>query len=870
MAREMTTKAQEAIASALQAASAAGNPQVEPIHLLQALIEQREGIALSLLQAVGADARAIGARTRNALVSLPSTQGASAGSAQASRALLAVVQDAEERAQAAGDQYISTEHLLIALAASDTEAGRILTQGGAQVDALTQALAQLRPDPITTADPEGSFEALAKYGRDLTEVAREGKLDPVIGRDNEIRRVVQVLSRRTKNNPVLIGEPGVGKTAVVEGLAQRIVAGDVPESLRDKRLISLDVSSMVAGAKYRGEFEERLKAVLAEIARSDGQIITFIDELHTVVGAGGGSEGAMDAGNMLKPMLARGELRMVGATTLDEYRENIEKDPALERRFQQVFVGEPSVEDTVAILRGIAPKYEAHHKVTISDGALVAAATLSNRYITGRQLPDKAIDLIDEAASRLRMELDSSPVEIDELRRSVDRLRMEESYLTESDPEGDDAATQDRLSKLRADLADREEKLRALTARWEAEKAGHNRVGDLRVQLDTLRTQLELAVREGRWEEAGRLQNGEIPAVERQIAQEEARAEEQDAVAAEEPMIAEKVGPMEIAEVIEAWTGIPTGKLLQTETEKLLHMEAELGKRLIGQKEAVRAVSDAVRRSRAGLSDPNRPTGSFLFLGPTGVGKTELAKSLAEFLFDDERAIVRIDMSEYSEKHSVARLVGAPPGYVGYEQGGQLTEAVRRRPYSVVLLDEVEKADPEIFDILLQVLDDGRLTDGQGRTVDFRNTILILTSNLGSQFLVDEGLTDSEKRDAVMSVVRSNFRPEFLNRLDETVMFDALTRENLGQIVDLLVAALQTRLQDRRINLTVTEAARGWLTQAGYDPAFGARPLRRLIQREIGDRLAVLLLGGQVQDGCSVTVDINAKFDGLVMNVDKP
>ena len=870
MAREMTTKAQEAIASALQAASAAGNPQVEAIHLLQALIEQREGIALSLLQAVGADARAIGARTRNALVSLPSTQGASAGSAQASRALLAVVQDAEERAQGAGDQYISTEHLLIALAASDTEAGRILTQGGAQVDALTQALSQLRPDPITTADPEGSFEALAKYGRDLTEVAREGKLDPVIGRDNEIRRVVQVLSRRTKNNPVLIGEPGVGKTAVVEGLAQRIVAGDVPESLRDKRLISLDVSSMVAGAKYRGEFEERLKAVLAEIARSDGQVITFIDELHTVVGAGGGSEGAMDAGNMLKPMLARGELRMVGATTLDEYRENIEKDPALERRFQQVFVGEPSVEDTVAILRGIAPKYEAHHKVTISDGALVAAATLSNRYITGRQLPDKAIDLIDEAASRLRMELDSSPVEIDELRRSVDRLRMEESYLAESDPDGADAATQDRLSKLRADLADREEKLRALTARWEAEKAGHNRVGDLRVQLDTLRTQLELAVREGRWEEAGRLQNGEIPAVERQIAHEEARAEEQDAVAAEEPMIAEKVGPTEIAEVIEAWTGIPTGKLLQTETEKLLHMEAELGKRLIGQKEAVRAVSDAVRRSRAGLSDPNRPTGSFLFLGPTGVGKTELAKSLAEFLFDDERAIVRIDMSEYSEKHSVARLVGAPPGYVGYEQGGQLTEAVRRRPYSVVLLDEVEKADPEIFDILLQVLDDGRLTDGQGRTVDFRNTILILTSNLGSQFLVDEGLTDSEKRDAVMSVVRSKFRPEFLNRLDETVMFDALTRENLGQIVDLLVAALQTRLQDRRINLTVSEPARGWLTQVGYDPAFGARPLRRLIQREIGDRLAVMLLGGQVQDGCSVEVDINAMFDGLVMNVDKP
>ena len=870
MAREMTTKAQEAVSSALAAAGAAGNPQVEPIHLLEALIEQREGIALSLLEAVGADVRAIGARTRNALVALPSAQGASAGSAQPSNALLAVVRDAGERAEDGGDQYISTEHLLIALAASQTEAGRILTQGGVEADALTQALSQLRPDPITSADPEGSFEALSKYGRDLTEVAREGKLDPVIGRDNEIRRVVQVLSRRTKNNPVLIGEPGVGKTAVVEGLAQRIVAGDVPESLRDKRLVSLDVASMVAGAKYRGEFEERLKAVLSEISRSDGQIITFIDELHTVVGAGGGSEGAMDAGNMLKPMLARGELRMVGATTLDEYRENIEKDPALERRFQQVFVGEPSVEDTVAILRGIAPKYEAHHKVTISDGALVAAATLSNRYITGRQLPDKAIDLIDEAASRLRMELDSSPVEIDELRRSVDRLRMEESYLTESDPEGLDEATQERLSKLRADLADREESLRALTARWEAEKAGHNRVGDLRVQLDSLRTQLDLAVREGRWEEAGRLQNGEIPAVERQIAEAEAQAEAQDARTDDEPMIAEKVGPAEIAEVIEAWTGIPTGKLLQTETDKLLHMEDELGKRLIGQKDAVRAVSDAVRRSRAGLSDPNRPTGSFLFLGPTGVGKTELAKALAEFLFDDERAMVRIDMSEYSEKHSVARLVGAPPGYVGYEQGGQLTEAVRRRPYSVVLLDEVEKADPEIFDILLQVLDDGRLTDGQGRTVDFRNTILILTSNLGSQFLADPDLTSEEKRESVMSVVSAAFRPEFLNRLDETVMFDALTRENLGEIVDLLVASLESRLRERRIGLTVTEPARGWLARVGYDPAFGARPLRRLIQREIGDRLAKLLLSGDVQDGQNVTVDINDSFDGLVMNVDKP
>ncbi|MBB6335565.1 ATP-dependent chaperone ClpB [Schaalia hyovaginalis] len=863
MTKEFTTKAQEALAAAIDAARVAGNPNVEAIHLLEALLEQDEGIANSLIDSVGADRRAIGARTRNALVALPAAQGATTAQPQTSRALVEVVSAAQKLASDGGDAYVSTEHLLIALAASPGEAGRILGEAGASADALSSALKKLRPEPITSPEPEGSFEALAKYGRDLTEVAREGKLDPVIGRDSEIRRVVQVLARRTKNNPVLIGEPGVGKTAVVEGLAQRIVAGDVPESLRDKRLVALDIASMVAGAKYRGEFEERLKAVLSEIQRSEGRIITFIDELHTVVGAGAGSEGAMDAGNMLKPMLARGELRMVGATTLDEYREYIEKDPALERRFQQVFVGEPSVEDTVAILRGIAPKYEAHHKVTISDGALVAAAQLSDRYITGRQLPDKAIDLIDEAASRLRMELDSSPVEIDELRRQVDRLRMEESYLAESDPDLKDEATQERLGRLRADLADKQEELTALTSRWEAEKAGHNKVGDLRVRLDDLRTQLELAIRENRWEEAGRLQNGEIPAVERQIGEAEASAEPEDSP--QTPMIAEKVGPAEIAEVVESWTGIPTGKLLQTETDKLLNMEGEIARRLVGQRAAVSAVADAVRRSRAGIADPNRPDGSFLFLGPTGVGKTELAKSLAEFLFDDERAMIRIDMSEYSEKHSVARLVGAPPGYVGYEQGGQLTEAVRRRPYSVILLDEIEKADPEVFDILLQVLDDGRLTDGQGRTVDFRNTILILTSNLGSQFLADQSLSEQERSEAVMEVVRRSFKPEFLNRLDETVMFEPLGADELAGIVDLMVAEFGRRLADRRITLEVSEPARGWLTRVGYDPAYGARPLRRVIQKEIGDRLAKMLLAGEVAEGARVKVDIDEALDGLVM-----
>ncbi|EJZ86587.1 ATP-dependent chaperone ClpB [Winkia sp. UMB3158] len=849
MNTKLTTKSQEAVTAALQAASAAGNPQVEPLHLLNVLLEDEGGIALALLEAAGADRKQIGAHVRKALVALPSSSGSSVSEPSTSRALLNVITQASESAGAMGDEYVSTEHLLQALAKVPSAAAEALKAGGATSEALEAAMPKIRQNgPVTSPNPEGTFEALKKYGRDLTQVAKDGKLDPVIGRDSEIRRVVQVLSRRTKNNPVLIGEPGVGKTAVVEGLAQRIVAGDVPESLRDKRLISLDISAMLAGAKYRGEFEERFKAVLAEVKSADGQIITFIDELHTVVGAGAGSEGAMDAGNMLKPMLARGELRLVGATTLDEYRENIEKDPALERRFQQVFVGEPSVEDTVAILRGIAPKYEAHHKITISDGALVAAARLSDRYITGRQLPDKAIDLIDEAASRLRMELDSSPEEIDQLTREVDRLRMEESYLTDSD-EADDAASAERLAKLREELANKTEELRGLTARWEAEKAEHNKVGDLRVKLDELRTQLNVAMRDGRWEEAGRLQNGDIPQVERQIA-----AAEEDEETPLEPMIAEKVGPSEVAEVVEAWTGIPTGKLLEGEQDKLLHMEDVIGERLIGQKKAVQVVADAVRRSRAGVSDPDRPTGSFMFLGPTGVGKTELAKSLADFLFDDEHALVRIDMSEYSEKHSVSRLVGAPPGYVGYDEGGQLTEAIRRRPYSVVLLDEVEKAHPEIFNILLQVLDDGRLTDGQGRTVDFRNTILVLTSNLGSQFLVDPTMDTEEQHNSVMSTVRSAFKPEFLNRLDEVVIFDALDEDELGQIVTLQVASMAARLKDRRIKLEVDESARQYLAREGYDPAYGARPLRRLVQREIGDPLAKMLLAGKVKEGETVTV----------------
>ena len=856
MEQKFTTMAQEVIGDAIQSASAAGNAQVETLHVMDALLRQENGVIQGLIQAAGGNPQAIGAAVRNALVKMPAASGSTTSQPQASRQLTAALAQAEKEMQQMGDEYVSTEHLLIGIAASaPNQSADILKANGVTAAALRKAVPGVRGGAkVTSPDAEGSYKALEKYSTDLTARAKEGKLDPVIGRDQEIRRVIQILSRRTKNNPVLIGEPGVGKTAVVEGLAQRIVAGDVPTTLQGKKLISLDLGSMVAGSKYRGEFEERLKSVLNEIKNADGQIITFIDEIHTIVGAGA-AEGSMDAGNMLKPMLARGELRLIGATTLDEYRENIEKDPALERRFQQVFVGEPSVEDTIAILRGLKQRYEAHHKVTIGDDALVAAATLSNRYISGRQLPDKAIDLVDEAAAHLRMELDSSPEEIDELQRKVTRLEMEEMQLKKAE----DPASKERLGKLQAELADTREKLSGLKARWDAEQAGHNKVGDLRAKLDDLRVQADKYTREGNLAEASKILYGEIPSIQKELAAaESADVESADASAAnpaDEPMVPDRVDADSVAEIVSDWTGIPVGRLMQGENEKLLHMEDYLGKRVIGQKEAIAAVSDAVRRSRAGISDPNRPTGSFLFLGPTGVGKTELAKALADFLFDDEKAMVRIDMSEYMEKASVSRLIGAAPGYIGYEEGGQLTEAVRRRPYSVVLFDEVEKANPEVFDVLLQVLDDGRLTDGQGRTVDFKNTILIMTSNLGSQFLVNQDMDADAKKKAVMDAVHMNFKPEFLNRLDEIVMFHPLTREELGGIVNIQVAQVASRLTDRRIKLDVTDAAREWLANTGYDPAYGARPLRRLVQTEVGDQLARMLLAGKVHDGDTVLVN---------------
>jgi ATP-dependent Clp protease ATP-binding subunit ClpB len=857
---QLTTKAQEALSVSVRSAATAGNPSVEPVHLMRALLTQSEGLTAPLLEAAGADVAAVRRDVDAEVAALPAASGSTVAAPGLARATYSVLSHAGEVARELDDEYVSTEHLLVGLAHVESPVREILGRYGVTAERLRAAFADVRGSArVTSPDPEGTYDALNKYGVDLTERAREGKIDPVIGRDAEIRRVIQVLSRRTKNNPVLIGEPGVGKTAVVEGLAQRMVAGDVPESLRGKRLVALDLGAMVAGAKYRGEFEERLKAVLDEIKTSEGQVVTFIDELHTVVGAGATGDSSMDAGNMLKPMLARGELRMVGATTLDEYRERIEKDAALERRFQQVFVGEPSVEDTIAILRGLRERYEAHHKVQISDAALVAAAALSHRYITGRQLPDKAIDLVDEAASRLRMEIDSSPVEIDTLRRTVDRLKMEELAL---EKESDEASVE-RLSKLRAELADHEESLRALEARWEQEKASLNRVGSLKEQIDDLRGQAERAQRDGDLAGASEILYGRIPQLEKELAEATTEAE---AGPAPDAMVKEEVGPDDVADVVSAWTGIPAGRLLEGETGKLLRMEDELSRRVVGQRTAVAAVSDAVRRARAGISDPDRPTGSFLFLGPTGVGKTELAKALAGFLFDDDRAMVRIDMSEYGEKHSVARLVGAPPGYVGYEEGGQLTEAVRRRPYSVILLDEVEKAHPEVFDVLLQVLDDGRLTDGQGRTVDFRNAILILTSNLGSVFLADPTLEDETKRDRVMETVRTSFKPEFLNRLDEVVLFDPLGTDELARIVDLQIAQLATRLADRRLVLEVSDAAREWLALTGYDPVYGARPLRRLVQSAIGDRLAKAILSGEIHDGDTVAVELDEASDSLTVS----
>ncbi|MFC7373707.1 MULTISPECIES: ATP-dependent Clp protease ATP-binding subunit [unclassified Brachybacterium] len=866
---QFTTRSQEAVTAAAEKAVELGNPQISSLHLLWALALQSDGIGAAALTEAGADPRDVARRAEEAIGALPRVSGSGAHPTFVGDGFDAL-EAARHEADAQQRTYLSTEHLMIGIALGSDEAARLLAAAGATPAALRDAVTRLSPGDermtqMDTQNPEGTFQSLEKFGIDLTEQAREGRLDPVIGRDAEIRRVVQVLSRRTKNNPVLIGEPGVGKTAVVEGLAQRIVAGDVPDSLRDKKLVALDLSSMVAGSKYRGEFEERMKAVLDEIRTSNGQIITFIDELHTVVGAGGTGDGSMDAGNMLKPMLARGELRMVGATTLDEYRENIEKDPALERRFQQVIVGEPSVEDTITILRGLKDKYEAHHKVSITDAALVAAATLSDRYISGRQLPDKAIDLVDEAASRQRMELDSSPEELDILRRQVDRLKMEELALDGSDDPGSIA----QLESVRAQLADRTEQMTALSARWDREKAGLNLVGDLKARLEQLRMQADRAQREGDLTAASKILYGDIPEVKSQLV--EAEEKEAEGVGEDDrPLVADHVGPDDIADVVGSWTGIPAGRLLEAESQKLLEMEELIGQRLIGQHRAVAEVSDAVRRARAGIADPNRPTGSFLFLGPTGVGKTELAKSLADFLFDDERAMIRLDMSEYGEKHTVSRLVGAPPGYVGYDEGGQLTEAVRRRPYSVVLLDEIEKAHSDVFDILLQVLDDGRLTDGQGRTVDFRSTILILTSNLGAHFLQDPVLSEREKHEQVMQVVRGSFKPEFLNRLDDVVIFDALSREQLSRIVDLQVREVAARLEDRRIGLEVDEPATQWLAETGFDPMYGARPLKRLVQKEIGDALARLILRGEVRDGDHVGVGVSEEGHSLELTVIAP
>ncbi|HKX75138.1 MAG TPA: ATP-dependent chaperone ClpB [Acidimicrobiia bacterium] len=842
---KLTTRSQQALLAARDQATARNHSGIHPAHLARALVAQTDGLVLPLLQAIGVAPNDVRQAAEVELGKLPQVYGGA--EPQMTQDLARVLETADKRRAEFKDDYISVEHLILGLAESADSIGKALRELGVTSEAILEGLKTVRGNQrITSADPEATFQALEQYGRDLTAIARQGKLDPVIGRDDEIRRVIQVLSRRTKNNPVLIGEPGVGKTAIVEGLARRIADGDVPETLKSKRIVALDLGAMVAGAKYRGEFEERLKAVLAEISASEGQIITFVDELHTVVGAGA-AEGAMDASNMLKPMLARGELRMIGATTLDEYRKHVEKDAALERRFQPILVEQPSVSDAIGILRGLKERYEVHHGVRITDSALVAAAVLSDRYITGRQLPDKAIDLIDEAASRLRIEIDSMPEEIDELTRRKIQLEIErEALKKESDP-----TSRERLSTLEKELADLDEQIDALTVRWNLEKEAIGAIRSIKERIEETRLQAERAEKEGDLARAAELRYGAMRELEANLAR---RQEELEKLHAEGRMLSEEVTDQDVAEVVARWTGIPVAKLLQGEMEKLIHLEEYLHQRVVGQDQAVRAVADAVRRSRAGLSDPHRPIGSFIFLGPTGVGKTELARALAEFLFDDERAMVRIDMSEYMEKHSVSRLIGAPPGYVGYEEGGQLTEAVRRRPYSVLLLDEVEKAHQDVFNVLLQLLDDGRLTDGQGRTVDFTNAVLIMTSNLGSEHIQPD-LPDEVVEERVMRAVHAHFRPEFLNRVDDLIVFSRLDRGQLRQIVDIQLALLEQRLAERRIALELTDDAKDLLVDEGYDPVFGARPLKRVIQRMVADPLAMKLLAGEFSEGDTIVVE---------------
>jgi ATP-dependent Clp protease ATP-binding subunit ClpB len=852
---KLTLKSQQALQAAQELARERNHQLVEPAHLLFALLSDPEGVVYPLLQKLGQSPRALRDRVDEVLDRIPKVYGAGGQELFISSSLRTVLDRAFGEAERLTDEYVSTEHLFLAMLDGAGDVSKMLVDAGVTRDAVLAALADVRGrQRVTDQNPEEKYQALERYGRDLTELAQRGKLDPVIGRDDEIRRVIQVLSRRTKNNPVLIGEPGVGKTAIVEGLAQRIVAGDVPDSLKDKRVVALDIGAMVAGSKYRGEFEERFKAVLREIAEGEGEIVTFIDELHTIVGAGA-AEGAVDAGNMLKPMLARGELRAIGATTLDEYRAHVEKDPALERRFQPVFVGEPSVEDTVAILRGLKERYEVHHGVRIQDAALVAAALLSSRYVTGRFLPDKAIDLIDEAASRLRIEIDSMPVEIDEVERRIQQLEIERAALKRET----DAASKGRLSKLEQELADLQERSAGMKAHWQQEKEAIARIRDLKARIEEAKGEGDRATRSGDLQKASEIQYGRIPQLQKEL---DAANDALAVLQADRKMLKEEVDEEDVAEVVSKWTGIPVSRLMEGEVQKLVHMEDGIHQRVIDQDEAVTAVANAIRRSRAGLSDPNRPIGSFLFLGPTGVGKTELARALAEFLFDDERAMVRIDMSEYQERHTVSRLIGAPPGYVGYEEGGQLTEAVRRRPYSVILLDEVEKAHPDAFNVLLQLLDDGRLTDGQGRTVDFRNTIVVMTSNIGSHWFFDAGVSAEQQREHVLEEVRATFRPEFLNRIDEVLMFHPLGKDEIADIVDIQLRVLQQRLADRKLTVVLTPAARGYLSVKGYDPNYGARPLRRLIQREVQDALAMKLLAGEIREGNAVEIDQGP--DGLV------